>query len=166
MARGEPGALLTTDTEPVKFPAALGSKLALNVALFPGVIVAGVDSPLMPNPAPETLADETVRFAVPVFFSEIVCEFVVPVTTVPKPTLDGVAEIEAAVMVKVRLLVAVCAGELESWTSIVMVKDPDAVGVPEITPDELFSVNPAGSDPLLMLHVYGVVPPLACSVAE
>ena len=43
---------------------------------------------------------------------------------------------------------------------------PDPVGVPEITPDEPFSVNPAGSDPLLILHVYGVVPPLACSVAE
>ena len=43
---------------------------------------------------------------------------------------------------------------------------PDPVGVPEITPDEPFSVNPPGNDPLLILHVYGVVPPLACSVAE
>lgn len=43
---------------------------------------------------------------------------------------------------------------------------PDAVGVPEIAPVEAFSVSPAGSEPLLTDHEYGVVPPLACSVAE
>ena len=43
---------------------------------------------------------------------------------------------------------------------------PDAVAVPEIAPVEAFSVNPAGSEPLLTDHEYGVVPPLACSVAE
>ena len=43
---------------------------------------------------------------------------------------------------------------------------PEAVGVPAITPDEAVKVNPAGSEPLLMLHEYGVVPPVACSVAE
>ena len=43
---------------------------------------------------------------------------------------------------------------------------PDAVGVPEIAPIEAFSVSPAGSEPLLTDHEYGVVPPLACSVAE
>jgi len=43
---------------------------------------------------------------------------------------------------------------------------PEVEGVPEITPEEAVKVKPAGSEPLLMLHEYGVVPPLACSVAE
>jgi hypothetical protein len=43
---------------------------------------------------------------------------------------------------------------------------PDPVGVPEITPDDPFRTNPAGNVPLLMLQVYGVVPPVACAVAE
>ena len=53
-----------------------------------------------------------------------------------------------------------------SVTFAVKVDVPDAVGVPEIAPVEALSVNPAGSEPLLTLHEYGVVPPLACSVAE
>lgn len=43
---------------------------------------------------------------------------------------------------------------------------PDAVGVPEIAPDEAFRLSPAGREPVLTLHEYGVVPPLACKVAE
>src|SRR5260370_22762047 len=41
MARGEPGALLTSDTEPVTLPAAVGVNPALNVALAPAAIVCG-----------------------------------------------------------------------------------------------------------------------------
>ena len=40
------------------------------------------------------------------------------------------------------------------------------MGVPEITPDEAFRLSPADREPLLMLHEYGAVPPLACNVAE
>lgn len=43
---------------------------------------------------------------------------------------------------------------------------PDAVGVPEIAPDDAVRLNPAGSEPDVMLHVYGVVPPDAASVDE
>src|SRR4029077_703859 len=43
---------------------------------------------------------------------------------------------------------------------------PAAVGVPEITPVDATRLNPAGSVPALTLQVYGVVPPLACSVVE
>src|SRR5262249_12498645 len=43
---------------------------------------------------------------------------------------------------------------------------PLAVGVPEITPELGASVNPAGSAPLAIAHVYGGVPPLAARVAE
>jgi hypothetical protein len=42
--------------------------------------------------------------------------------------------------------------------------DPAVVGVPEIAP-ELASVMPAGNWPDDIDHVYGVVPPLAVSVA-
>jgi hypothetical protein len=43
------------------------------------------------------------------------------------------------------------------------VETPDAVGVPETKPAE-FNVNPAGSEPLKRLKVYGPVPPLAVMV--
>ena len=39
------------------------------------------------------------------------------------------------------------------------------VGVPVIAP-AVDSVNPAGNVPAAILHVYGVVPPAAASVAE
>ena len=40
-----------------------------------------------------------------------------------------------------------------------------AVGVPEIIPVLAARLSPVGSCPLEMLHVYGVVPPVAASVA-
>jgi hypothetical protein len=43
---------------------------------------------------------------------------------------------------------------------------PAVVGVPEITPVVATRLNPAGSAPALRLQLYGVVPPLACSVVE
>ena len=43
---------------------------------------------------------------------------------------------------------------------------PAVVGVPEITPVPATRLNPAGSVPALRLQLYGVVPPLACSVVE
>ena len=43
---------------------------------------------------------------------------------------------------------------------------PAAVGVPEITPVDAARLNPAGNVPALTLQLYGVVPPLACSVVE
>lgn len=55
---------------------------------------------------------------------------------------------------------------LASVTLTVNVEVPDVVGVPEIAPDDPVNVNPAGRDPVLTLHVYGVVPPPACKVAE
>jgi hypothetical protein len=41
---------------------------------------------------------------------------------------------------------------------------PTVVGVPEITPVAALKVRPAGSEPLAILHVRGVVPPAATSV--
>ncbi len=92
MARGEPGALLTSDTEPVTLPAAVGVNPALNVALAPAAIVCGTLRPVMLKPVPVTVACEIVALAVPVLFKVIVCEALFPVMTLPKAALDGVAE--------------------------------------------------------------------------
>jgi hypothetical protein len=43
---------------------------------------------------------------------------------------------------------------------------PAVVGVPEIAPVDATKLNPAGSVPAITLHLYGVVPPLACNVVE
>ena len=63
-----------------------------------------------------------------------------------------------------RLAVAVCAGVLESLTRIPKVAVPGAVGVPDIWPAE-FNERPAGSDPLMVLNVYGEIPPEALMLA-
>jgi hypothetical protein len=49
--------------------------------------------------------------------------------------------------------VAVCGVALESFTCRVNVKLPDAVGVPFIIEDELFTVSPPGSVPEDTDHV-------------
>jgi hypothetical protein len=54
---------------------------------------------------------------------------------------------------------------VESVTLTVVLKEPEAVGVPEMVP-AADRVKPAGRAPELMLQVYGVVPPLAARVVE
>lgn len=39
-------------------------------------------------------------------------------------------------------------------------------GVPEIVPDVVSNVSPAGSVPTTTFHLNGGVPPVACTVAE
>jgi hypothetical protein len=53
-----------------------------------------------------------------------------------------------------------------SVTRTVMLDVPAAVGVPVIAPDDAFNVNPGGSVPVAISHVYGIVPPAAASVDE
>lgn len=61
--------------------------------------------------------------------------------------------------------VVCCVGVELSITSTVKLEVPgEPVGVPEISPVEVLRVNPAGSDPELSDHEYGVVPPEAPSV--
>ena len=52
----------------------------------------------------------------------------------------------------------------ESVALIVGVVVWEVVGVPEITPVEALSDNPAGKEPAVTLHEYGGVPPLAETV--
>ncbi len=64
---GEFGALLMIETAPLTFPAAGGAYCTLKFAPWPGVKVIGSARPFKLNPAPVTVACETVRFAVPLF---------------------------------------------------------------------------------------------------
>ena len=88
---GEPGALLTSETVPVTLPPAVGAKTTLNVALLPAAMVSGTVMLIRLKPLPDTLAWEIVTLALPALDSLMVCELLVPVTTLPKLTLDGVA---------------------------------------------------------------------------
>jgi len=89
--RGELGALLTSETVPVTLPAALGLKATLNVALLPAAMVSGTVMPVRLKPLPDTVAWEIVTLALPALDSLMVCELLVPVTTLPKLALEGVA---------------------------------------------------------------------------
>ena len=55
-------------------------------------------------------------------------------------------------------------GVAESVTVTVKAEVPDVVGTPLICPVAAFKVRPVGKAPAVTLQVYGVVPPLACSV--
>ena len=71
----------------------------------------------------------------------------------------------AGAIVNVRFAVLVCFGVPESFAW--KVRDTllaAAVGVPVIAPVTAFRLKPAGSVPLVMDQLYGVVPPLAPSV--
>jgi hypothetical protein len=76
--------------------------------------------------------------------------------------IDSVEVFDATT--KLNVCVAVSAGELESVTCTVNEDVAAAVGVPEIAP-ALERLKLAFSDPEVIVHLYGVVPPLAPSVA-
>ena len=74
--------------------------------------------------------------------------------------------IAAGSIVAVRVTGTLCAGLLESVTVKVRALEfAVAVGVPPIVPALPFNDRPAGRDPLVRAQVYGVVPPVARSVA-
>ncbi len=116
---GEPGAFVVSEMLPEAPPEEAGVKTALNVALLPGEIVCA-GRPAILNPAPAALSCEIVRLALPVFFSVIVCEPVLPTGTLPKPTLDGVTVSCGCVPVALRATV---------------VGEPDAFVVNEMPPE-------------------------------
>ena len=75
------------------------------------------------------------------------------------------AGIEGAI-VSASVTVVDDAGEAESVTlNVSDVALPAAVGVPLMTPVAAFKARPAGSVPPARVHVYGVIPPVAASVA-
>jgi hypothetical protein len=76
-------------------------------------------------------------------------------------TLSG-----AALTVILRFAFAVLAGISESVTVAVKLVGPATlpVGVPEMIPVLEFKLSPTGRAPAVMLHTYGVMPPVAASV--
>jgi hypothetical protein len=96
IAVGDVGRFVDTEMLPETAPGDVGANTALNVMLLFGVSVCAV-KPVTLNPVPVTLSEETTKFALPVFFRVIACVPLVPSATLPKVTLDGVAEIPAAV---------------------------------------------------------------------
>lgn len=96
---GELAALLTSVTDPDSLPEDDGLKTALNVALFPAAMVNGAFSPDVLKPAPVAAACEIVRLALPLFETVMVCELLVPTTTLPNAALDGATAICACVPV-------------------------------------------------------------------
>lgn len=62
--------------------------------------------------------------------------------------------------------VADCTGEDESVTLTVKFDVAAAVAVPIIAPVEAFRLSPAGNEPEVTVHVYGVLPPFACNAPE
>lgn len=71
----------------------------------------------------------------------------------------------AAAIERARVAVLVWAGEPASVTVTPILKLPLAVGVPETRPVDP-RVSPAGRAPEVIDHVYGEVPPAACSAFE
>lgn len=93
MVVGELGALLVIVTKPLTVPAAFGANIALKVVALPAAMTKGALIPLILKPVPATVTDEIVKDAVPLFVRLIVCELLVPLVTLPKLALPGVAVI-------------------------------------------------------------------------
>src|SRR5260370_10112185 len=91
IASGVLGAMLTSEIEPVTFPADVGANTTLNVAFWPAAMLIGSVRPEMLKPAPVTFALEIVRLALPPFCNVIVCELLEPIATAGKLALVGVA---------------------------------------------------------------------------
>jgi hypothetical protein len=96
---GELGALLTSVSDPDALPADDGVKTPLNVALFPAAIVKGAFNPEVLKPVPIKAVCEIVRLALPPFETVMVCELLLPTTTLPNAALDGATAICACVPV-------------------------------------------------------------------
>lgn len=82
--------MLVIETLPLAFPAVVGPKVAVKVAVPPGVSVCG-ESALMLKPAPLALAALIATLAVPVFVKVTFTEVVFPVKRLPKLMLEGLA---------------------------------------------------------------------------
>jgi hypothetical protein len=66
----------------------------------------------------------------------------------------------------VAVAVVVWAGEPASFTVTPKEKFPLPVGFPEMTPVDAARLSPVGRLPEEIDHVYGAVPPVACSPLE
>jgi len=86
----------TTVRPPVAEPLVVGTKSIWNVRLFPGTNVTGGVNPVLAKAEPLVLADEIVSEAVPTLVSVSKTLPLLPTCTLPKFTLEGLAETLAA----------------------------------------------------------------------
>jgi len=83
MESGEFVALLATEILPVTLPAAAGAKVAVKVAVCPGVRITP-ETPVALKPAPETVTLEIVTLELPAFVSVTDCVLLFGMVTLPK----------------------------------------------------------------------------------
>lgn len=88
---GEFGALLVIETLPFAAPATVGENLTPKEAFCPAAKVRGVESPVVLNAEPETLAEMIVTPAEPAFESVTFTVLLLPVSWLPKLTDEGFA---------------------------------------------------------------------------
>ena len=149
-----PGVESVTFTVKLNGPAVVGVPLMMPVA-------PSRDNPFGSDP----LANTNVYGAVP------------PCGTIAElygvPTVPVVAATQSAVIVggvivipQLGVVAVSAVPPVESVTFTVKLNGPAVVGVPLITPVDVFSVNPFGSDPEFSAYEYGGVPPLACTCDE
>jgi hypothetical protein len=76
-------------TLPVTLPLFFGANCTVRIALCPGPMLVPLPTPLALIPAPLALTDDTFTVEFPLFVSETVELFELPIATVPKLTLVG-----------------------------------------------------------------------------
>jgi hypothetical protein len=116
---GELGPLSVNEMLPAAAPEAVGVNCTLKDTLCPAPMVAGFESPLIPNGAPLTVAGLIVRLMFPVFVSLTVWLELCPTFTLPKLTVAGVMVRPACIPVPVSVTVN---GEFDA--SLVTVIEP------------------------------------------
>lgn len=82
-------ALLLNKTVPVTYPVTVGAYLNVKLFVLPPSSTSGVLIPSTANPFPLTVALEIVTLSGPEFFSSTVCDFVVPISTLPNGSFVG-----------------------------------------------------------------------------
>ena len=88
---GDPGALLVTEMRPLALPAVVGENATVKELVALGFKVPA-ENPLSEKPVPEVLAADTETGAVPVLVSVTETEPLLPMRTLPKLMLEGLAE--------------------------------------------------------------------------
>ena len=101
---------------PVAPPADVGANCALKERLCPAVKVVGSESPVIPKPAPATVARLIVRLELPLFVSFTLCVPLCPTTTFPNVNADGAIVKPVCVPVPV---IETASGELDASLTIV-----------------------------------------------
>lgn len=91
-ASGELEASLVTVKVPDDAPDEVGANWICAVTLWPTPIEVARLPPVMVNPAPEMVAEETLTAAVPVFVMLKLCVALLPTATLPNETVVALGE--------------------------------------------------------------------------